>query len=780
MNYEDLYNYSDSIASNQVSNEEYQKAIRIVNMLRESNLQKTFSSPSQMKENFQYRPNQTEQNFYKEENKYPRQDPNKSKLEEMYFRHNEDKQRLVQRIDQDMISKEKKTNEDFKEFLKNEQNQKFSQFFAENEIKQMKENCLSDSPADLLSLNQQKLVFCEKIEIKKSIKSGTEVETMVIELFESNGSIRGDIVLRLSSPLKLDFLYIGLISKEVFHKMKIEQNLRMDYNDFPSKMEELIHLCQQKNHSQSSISHKAVFVSNNQSSALLKIVQENEFRESDHISVRLYKSSDSVLISYLSQCLSETRMREHKLAEQNKSLSEQVEMYGKQLSSYDEVNKELNRRNENAQRKLIEEMEINQNKVKSDLEAKYNSVVGELQAQLETLKQAKLKQESELNELHKNYTSIKEEEKEKSFSLQNKTNELSYTQNELNSLKENSSNTIKELQSQNKEIELKLKNLEKEYFGLQAENTKNEALIKESQELKQESKKNYETQMKLGQNQEFMIHELRRDKEKLEKKLIGCTNEISKLEDILKQIEFKNENKKQKKKNLQNNLKLEKEKNKSLEKKLHLNSESVSDLKAEISKLNASLGLKQELIDELQMKSKENQQQLNVNGETIQFLNSRLEETQRPFISSKLGNTGTFKSSTNYMSSHKFRPKDMYNMTTTTSPHPFSNTTTSPPLLTSNKYQNIFPSISKPKTNVDAVLAKYSNLTQDTNRIFQDDTEETLPESNQFPRLNPSDKNVLDFLSSSKPTKTYNDHESNFESPNLKFDIKKIQYSPPE
>ena len=502
-----------------------------------------------------------------------------------------------------------------------------------------------DSPKMLSA--KTRILFSKKMMLQ--IKNGSEETTnssIKVDLLENSEGPRTELTLRLSSEKDLELLLLGLVTQESFYKMKREQNLRVEFSDFARKLEELLALCETSMNEENvgepkKVHHKAIlemWKDKGKRGAELRIVQENEFRESDHIVLEVFKASEKYLIRHLSNCLRVTKDIKVERERDCEKLNEELMVRNGQIRGL-----------EASLRELSELKHRTEKEMKTHTEQQLSLLEKEWKQKMKAAKDIWTEQETELSK-QATESSIQEGQlKRHNFEL---TDKLSNLEREYNQLTENTSVKVaalerlngqlskerESLQNQNKSLISQVDKLKTDKNEISAENRKNEALVHEAQELKLEARKITDTYMKLGKNQENLINDLRKEKEKLERKLIESAGEIREAERILQSMQSKNENRKQKTKNLQMLLKEEKEMSIQI-KSLMAEKEKLNvNLKKEKENLTKNIEEKEILVKELRDRIIESDKQLEINGETIKYLNSRLEENQRPFMKATSGN----------------------------------------------------------------------------------------------------------------------------------------------
>lgn len=486
-----------------------------------------------------------------------------------------------------------------------------------------------------------KKVFKYSLNFEFKMKSAKSSQKgLVVEMFENVEGPSADFVMRLSDPSDLEFLLVGVISKEEFYHMKKEQNLRLEYGELGCKLEEMIQLCLKKPSTETKdVQHRAVLEMHEhtpQNKATFRIVQENEFRESDHISIGLVEADEKVLVKYLSERLGNeiTRRQEREregiaLCQAASALQAKVAQLEADL---DQMSKQRQADRNEAETEMQEKVEREENarresetQLKSTL-AEVERMNGQLRAKLEKAKGELGQSRREAKEVKAELEKVEKETKEKSQEQSQKLSEL-----------EEADKAKKEELERKKE---QIKDMEMKIAIMNAENQKNEERIRESHELKKEAWKNAETHMKIGEESQETIKELRAQKEKLKGKLIECTQEIGQLAKILAKMEEKKEDWQRRKKQVQESLREERELGRRTREILIEKEKQLAQANEEKTLLGQKLREQENRVQDFQSRLKEHQENQQVNKQIIDFLNTRVEETQTPFGGTSLGTRG--------------------------------------------------------------------------------------------------------------------------------------------
>lgn len=253
------------------------------------------------------------------------------------------------------------------------------------------------------------------------------------------------------------FLYATEVNEQIFHRIKSEQHILVDFQTFPQKFVELLESCHQGiKEPTSETTYPGSYLSvttNVRLSAVLVlgpggveanlcIVESNQFREITHLSLKLHKGSDEYLKNHLAY-----RMNRYKAY--SSSLENSINRLQDKLN---EVNDAL-KFSQNTLVSLNADVNRNIGKIEIDKQQEITSLKDNFFGEMDSLKKAHLEEVTHLrNTLEAQISSLKE-------NLNQTHVEKDQTLNTRNSL------------------EVQLKELEKTHEFLLQDNKRNEGLV---------------------------------------------------------------------------------------------------------------------------------------------------------------------------------------------------------------------------------------------------------------------------------------------------------------
>ena len=150
-----------------------------------------------------------------------------------------------------------------------------------------------------------------------------------------------NINLNLTDELDPLFLYSIDIGESEFHSIKTEQSLLIDFQQFPQKLFEMLEMCHIKNDdyvnnnnyiknnigsSNSFSMFNAILLFTNINEASLVIQECNQFRQLNHLIIRVRQATDHHLKNYLSSIVKELKDKSENLLKENNRMKEQSEI----------------------------------------------------------------------------------------------------------------------------------------------------------------------------------------------------------------------------------------------------------------------------------------------------------------------------------------------------------------------------------------------------------------------------------------------------------------------
>lgn len=192
------------------------------------------------------------------------------------------------------------------------------------------------------------------------------------------------------------FLYKSTISESDFHTLKQAQQFLIDYQQFPSKISELLELCRENTNNNLNNLNSSILKS--LSSFICVLDEKNELGEADlliqeitqmrcltHLKLPMKIPNDSLLKKHISTLCMDYKQKSEKYLDENKNLKEQIEGLTNKIAESSEEYKSFNHKKE------LEIKEIKLSHEKELMEIK--------NSHFEEIKNCSLKNSSELSNL---------------------------------------------------------------------------------------------------------------------------------------------------------------------------------------------------------------------------------------------------------------------------------------------------------------------------------------------------------------------------------------------
>ncbi|XP_011404281.1 PREDICTED: spindle assembly abnormal protein 6 homolog [Amphimedon queenslandica] len=285
------------------------------------------------------------------------------------------------------------------------------------------------------------------VTVKKGDREECQSNVGITILFNTITSpiSKKELIVRLTDEKDPFFLYTLTINEDDFQQLKAQQGLLVDFATFPQKFIDLLQLCLGEADQESPKFILQLISSSPQALACFNIIETNQFRHLNHLTLQLVPASDVHLKKYLAECLLS-------LKDQVLDLTIQLKVTKSDLTSQLAHSEEVLKHR-------TQELE----KLKSDWSARTSSLVNEHTAALtstkekaiENMVQAQEKHEREKKELETSYNT-------KIASLEESLKELDTANKELTDRKYRSEAAIRELKA-------KLKGTEEELSGMREE-----------------------------------------------------------------------------------------------------------------------------------------------------------------------------------------------------------------------------------------------------------------------------------------------------------------------
>ena len=311
----------------------------------------------------------------------------------------------------------------------------------------IKQNILSRSIISQnthIDLDNQK----NEIELQAKIKSNqSEDHTEKIKIALINSNIKNPkIQIQITSPLDPLILFILDITEVEFMQIKTDQSLLIDFQNFSNFILNMLDTCIKDNSNYLCVLHKL-----NLNEALFIIQERTQYRELNHLVLKLNQANDSVLKKFLGNLYMEFKTKYEDAVNNINNLDSNVQEMTKEMNEIkeelnqskienknnldnllNEKNKEINLIKEECfaeQKKLLENLENEKNKKISELENK----IKELQNNIEILSKTK----NELED-YKMKLEINQKDLEGKHAISN--TELNVYKNDIQKLREDNSN----------------------------------------------------------------------------------------------------------------------------------------------------------------------------------------------------------------------------------------------------------------------------------------------------------------------------------------------------
>lgn len=138
------------------------------------------------------------------------------------------------------------------------------------------------------------------------------------------------IYIQITDDTDPQVLYTVEIGDQEFHTLKQEQSLLIEFQQFPTKFHEMLEYCNYEKFDKidDNMSHRStistygcVLHQTNMSEALLIIQESTQFRQLNHLILKLRAASDSALKDHLSEIVKEYKIKTENYQEENNKLN---------------------------------------------------------------------------------------------------------------------------------------------------------------------------------------------------------------------------------------------------------------------------------------------------------------------------------------------------------------------------------------------------------------------------------------------------------------------------
>ena len=149
--------------------------------------------------------------------------------------------------------------------------------------------------------------------------------TMYISYLSPSKQLKTITLTDNNDPL---FLYSVDIAEQEFHSLKHEQSLLIEFQAFPQKFYEMLELCNsiRDDLNKSTMgSYVCIIHSTGPGDALLIIQEITQFRQLNHLIIKVKNANDSLLKKYLSSLVKDYKIKCEGLEKDNSRLSENLD-----------------------------------------------------------------------------------------------------------------------------------------------------------------------------------------------------------------------------------------------------------------------------------------------------------------------------------------------------------------------------------------------------------------------------------------------------------------------
>lgn len=183
-----------------------------------------------------------------------------------------------------------------------------------------------------------------------------------IKTSKANNKPQQNLLLQITDENNLQFLQVLNLTEQEFLLLKSEQQLRIDFHNFPTKLMEFIELCLNSCNDEQ-INFGCNLDLTKSPDVLFQIVENNEFKSLTHLNLKFRSANDEMVKKYLSNGWKTKRSEYDVLYSKYTDLSENYEL---KVSQYEKLAEEV--------RNISEENHHAMEKQKNDYEKKINQL----------------------------------------------------------------------------------------------------------------------------------------------------------------------------------------------------------------------------------------------------------------------------------------------------------------------------------------------------------------------------------------------------------------------
>jgi len=203
------------------------------------------------------------------------------------------------------------------------------------------------SHADAAGDEESMSIFAEVVNVHVKPAGRDEfTAALTVRLRPDNPAHPRNLLLEMTDDADLLFYHSLMLGEADFHALKAEQRLRVDFQSFPAQLVELFRRCMGEEGGSSSsrapgdsssappnqgLRMLAQLDCASNGDSLLSIVEDNQFRELTHISLRLRKGTDDAVKQHLACKLKSSRGEAADLADKFKESQEKLALASKQV-----------------------------------------------------------------------------------------------------------------------------------------------------------------------------------------------------------------------------------------------------------------------------------------------------------------------------------------------------------------------------------------------------------------------------------------------------------------
>eukprot|EP00833_Pecoramyces_ruminatium_P013331 jgi/Orpsp1_1/1187363/evm.model.d7180000057184.1 len=354
----------------------------------------------------------------------------------------------------------------------------------------------------ILNSNSNKIVNIDDQE-----KRNTGIYFQLSYSERNNGRIKV-LNIQITDPEDPFFLYTLEIGEDDFHVLKNEQNLLVDFQQFPISFTQLLDECINSKFDDNP-KFVAKLINDSTRNSILQIIETNSFKHITHLSLSFIPGNDTSIKKYLSDLVKETKI-------ENKNLKSKLEKSVTQLTN--QLKSSENRISELTSE--LENLKLNNSETVSKLKVQYSE-------DLLRIKEQMLKEREELRvSLEKDKSQMEDKYNDMLNSLNQKHSSLNSTYSHVLAHSQSLETQLNNLQKQNDKVthDYSISKKDIETLNNNIKILERKLLEKEKDyeklldQLTNKSEKISEKDNKLKNNEKF-LEELTRKNEKLEEEL---------------------------------------------------------------------------------------------------------------------------------------------------------------------------------------------------------------------------------------------------------------------